>query len=86
MPLTPQRFLADLYATPVRLESATRHLQPHERGLLARDRDQPWTLSDVPLLDEVAEPGGRRRRGGPCARGRPRRRARGRAWSTRRAC
>ncbi len=55
MPLTPQRFLADLLATPVRLNSAGRALTPAERGLLHRPRDARWTLSDVPLLDEVAE-------------------------------
>ena len=55
MPLTPQRFLQDLFATPVRLASAaTRSAQP-SGALLERDRDQPFTLSDVPLLDEVAE-------------------------------
>ena len=55
MPLSPRRFLADLLATPVRLESAGQVLTGAERAALQRDRDQPWTLSDVPLLDEVAE-------------------------------
>jgi DNA helicase IV len=56
MPLTPQRFLTDLFATPVRLNSATRHvLGVEERELLRRERGAPWTLSDVALLDEVAE-------------------------------
>jgi DNA helicase IV len=56
MPLTPQRFLADLFATPVRLAAATRQLlDVQERDLLRRERGAPWTLSDVPLLDEVAE-------------------------------
>ena len=56
MPLTPQRFLTDLFATPVRLAAATRHLlSVEERNLLRRERGAPWTLSDVPLLDEVAE-------------------------------
>ncbi|WP_426560193.1 HelD family protein [Angustibacter sp. McL0619] len=55
MPLTPQRFLQDLFATPVRLASAATNLTDRERELLERDREQPFTLSDVPLLDEVAE-------------------------------
>ena len=56
MPLTPQRFLTDLFATPVRLAAATRHLlSVEERDLLRRERGAPWTLSDVALLDEVAE-------------------------------
>ncbi|GAA4355041.1 HelD family protein [Angustibacter luteus] len=55
MPLTPQRFLQDLFATPVRIASAGDALSAAERARLERDRDQPFTLSDVPLLDEVAE-------------------------------
>jgi DNA helicase IV len=55
MPLTPQRFLQDLFATPLRLASAATSLTPAQRRLLERDRDQPFTVSDVPLLDEVAE-------------------------------
>jgi DNA helicase IV len=55
MPLSAERFLADLFATPVRLESAAGSLHPAERLALQRDRGAAWTLSDVPLLDEVAE-------------------------------
>jgi DNA helicase IV len=55
MPLTPQRFLRDLFATQVRLDSAGRSLRPTERALLARPREEPFTVADVPLLDEVAE-------------------------------
>lgn len=55
MPLAPERFLADLLATPVRLESAGRSLTASERAGLHRERGAPWTLSDVPLLDEIAE-------------------------------
>ncbi|HET8615757.1 MAG TPA: AAA family ATPase [Actinomycetales bacterium] len=55
MPLTPERFLRDLWAVPVRLASAAPGLSEAERELLHRDRDQPWTVSDVPLLDELAE-------------------------------
>lgn len=55
MPLTPQRFLQDLLAVPARLDSAARTLHPAERASLRRERDQPFTVSDVPLLDEIAE-------------------------------
>lgn len=55
MPLAPQRFLADLLATPVRLQSAAQSLTSSERAALQRNREAPWTLSDVPLLDEIAE-------------------------------
>jgi DNA helicase IV len=39
--LTPERFLADFYREAV--------------GSLHREPDAPWTVSDVPLLDEAAE-------------------------------
>lgn len=55
MPLSPQKLLQDLLATPVRLASATRSLNPSERQLLARPRTEPMTVSDVPLLDELQE-------------------------------
>ncbi len=55
MPLTPQRFLRDLFAVPARLDSAGQSLTAAERALLLRERDAPFTVSDVPLLDEVAE-------------------------------
>ena len=54
-PLTPQRLLADLYASPERLASAAPGLTPAERALLLRAPGRPWTPSDVPLLDEAAE-------------------------------
>jgi hypothetical protein len=50
LPVTPER-LAD----PRRLEQAAPHLTRAERDLLRRDRDAPWTVGDVPLLDEAAE-------------------------------
>ncbi|MEO7195514.1 MAG: AAA family ATPase [Pseudonocardiaceae bacterium] len=65
--LTPERLLADLYADPRRLASATeRVLDPRECDLLARSAPDPeldgeldpelvWTPADVPLLDEAAE-------------------------------
>jgi DNA helicase IV len=55
MPLSPERFLRDLFAVPLRLDLAAPDLSASERALLHRDRDQPWTVSDVPLLDELAE-------------------------------
>ena len=54
-PLSPERLLRDLFASPARLESAGRSLSAQERALLARDRSAPWTPADVPLLDEAAE-------------------------------
>ncbi|GAA2404107.1 AAA family ATPase [Streptomyces glaucosporus] len=54
-PLTPQRLLTDLYASPGRLASAAPGLTPAERALLLRDPGSPWTPADVPLLDEAAE-------------------------------
>ncbi|GAA2053830.1 MULTISPECIES: HelD family protein [Streptomyces] len=53
-PLTPQRLLADLFASPRRLAAAAPHLTDAERGLLLRDPGG-WAPSDVPLLDEAAE-------------------------------
>ena len=55
MPLTPQKLIADLYARPSWLASITRDWSERDRALLRRDRDQPFTVSDVPLLDEAAE-------------------------------
>ena len=55
MPLSPQRFLRDLLAVPARLDSAAPDLSTADRARLRRDRDHPWTVSDVPLLDELAE-------------------------------
>ena len=53
--LRPQQFLADLFASPERLAAAAPQLSPAERAALERAGGQPWTPSDVPLLDEVAE-------------------------------
>jgi DNA helicase IV len=55
MPLTPQRIVADLWADPQVLAAAAPRLSAGEREHLRRDRGEPWTLSDVPLLDEAAE-------------------------------
>jgi len=55
IPLTPERFLQDLYARPNWLAELTPRWTPEQRALLRRDRDAPFTVSDVPLLDEAAE-------------------------------
>ena len=55
MPMTPQGLLESLYADPSRLAAAAPYLDDAERALLRRDRGAPWTISDIPLLDEAAE-------------------------------
>jgi DNA helicase IV len=55
LPLTPQKLLQDLYARPQWLAELTPDWSPAQRALLRRERDQPFTISDVPLLDEAAE-------------------------------
>ncbi len=55
MPLTPQKVLADLWGDPAVLAAAAPRLSEVERRRLARPPGQPWTASDVPLLDEAAE-------------------------------
>lgn len=53
--LTPQRLLAELYADPARIVTATPGFTEAERALLHRERGAGWTPADVPLLDEAAE-------------------------------
>jgi len=55
LPLSPEKLLQDLYARPQWLESLTPQWTPAQRALLLRDREQPFTVSDVALLDEAAE-------------------------------
>ncbi|SKA85860.1 DNA helicase IV [Agreia bicolorata] len=55
LPLTPEKLLQDLYARPQWLASLTPSWSAEKRALLRRDRDAPFTISDVPLLDEAAE-------------------------------
>jgi DNA helicase IV len=56
MPLAAPSFLARLLSSPARLEAAADGvLDRRERDLLRREPDAPWTLADVPLLDEAAE-------------------------------
>ncbi|MFD6613246.1 HelD family protein [Micromonospora chalcea] len=52
--LTPQRLLADLYASPERIAAAAPMLTDAERAALHREPGG-WTPADVPLLDEAAE-------------------------------
>jgi DNA helicase IV len=52
--LTPQRLLADLFASAERLAAAAPELTAAERTLLHRDPAAAWTAADVPLLDEAA--------------------------------
>ncbi|WP_432512840.1 HelD family protein [Kineococcus sp. SYSU DK001] len=53
--LTPQRLLRELYACPERLRRAAPDLDPRRRDLLRRSPNAPFTVADVPLLDEAAE-------------------------------
>ncbi|GAB3611781.1 HelD family protein [Humibacter ginsengisoli] len=55
LPLTPQKLLADLYARPQWLAELTPRWSAEKRALLRRPRDAPFTISDIPLLDEAAE-------------------------------
>ncbi|TIH39942.1 UvrD-helicase domain-containing protein [Subtercola vilae] len=55
IPLSPQKLLQDLYARPQWLAELTPTWSPAKRALLRRDRDAPFTVSDIPLLDEAAE-------------------------------
>jgi DNA helicase IV len=57
--LTPQQLLNDLFGFPALIRSAARGLPEVDARLLVRERaldpDQaPWTIEDVPLLDEAA--------------------------------
>lgn len=55
LPLTPEKLLRDLYARPQWLAELTPNWTSQQRELLHRGRDEPLTVSDVPLLDEAAE-------------------------------
>ena len=55
LPYTPQNFLRILLSRPDRLREAAPRALAEEVALLVRDKDEPWTVEDVPLLDEVAE-------------------------------
>jgi DNA helicase IV len=73
--LTPERVLAELYASPDRLASAARGIRDGAIDLsgLHRAAGSPWTVADAPLLDELAEllgppPGGQTRATEPDSR------------------
>ncbi|PDP86757.1 helicase [Glycomyces fuscus] len=55
--LTPQRLLRELFADPAALERVGSRAGFGEGAcaVLARSPDGPWTVEDVPLLDEAAE-------------------------------
>jgi DNA helicase IV len=55
MPLTPEKFVEDLYARPNWLATLTAHWTPERRAMLRRERGAGFTIEDVPLLDEAAE-------------------------------
>jgi DNA helicase IV len=55
LPLTPEKLLQDLFARPHWLASLTPDWSAEERELLRRERSAPFTISDIPLLDEAAE-------------------------------
>lgn len=55
LPLTPEKLLRDLYARPQWLATLTPQWSEEKRALLRRDRDSPFTIADIPLLDEAAE-------------------------------
>lgn len=59
MPTSAQTLLGRLYARPEVLAAANRRagspLRPDELAALVRPRSAPWTVSDVPILDECEE-------------------------------
>ncbi|MCU1546012.1 MAG: family ATPase [Homoserinimonas sp.] len=55
LPLTPAKLVQDLYARPQWLAELTPTWSPEQRALLQRDRSAPFTIDDVPLLDEAAD-------------------------------
>ncbi|MDH2445035.1 AAA family ATPase [Amnibacterium sp. CER49] len=55
LPLTPEKLLGDLYARPAYLAQVTHDWRQDDRDALARARSAPFTVADVPLLDEAAE-------------------------------
>lgn len=55
LPLTPTKTLRALLALPDRLHAANTWLTPIQQAHLWRDYDEPFTIDDIPLLDELAE-------------------------------
>lgn len=55
MPMKPTDLLARLYAKPEVLGRVNRDLTPAQRRLVRRPVGSPWTVADIPLLDELEE-------------------------------
>lgn len=55
MPVTPEQFVRDLFADPIRLAALGNWLSESDVADLVRPGDSPWTISDISLLDEAAE-------------------------------
>ena len=53
--LSPTRLVGEMLSSPARLRFAASDLSPKQRDQLLRRPDAPWTIADVPLLDEAAE-------------------------------
>jgi len=55
-PITAQQLLSELFSDERRLRFAAPSLSPAQRKMLLRtSASAPWTVGDVPLLDEAAE-------------------------------
>ncbi|GAB3121949.1 HelD family protein [Glaciibacter psychrotolerans] len=55
LPMTAEKLIGDLFARPDWLAELTPRWTPEKRALLHRARTEPFTISDIPLLDEAAE-------------------------------
>lgn len=55
MPTTAQDLLEKLYARPALLEQYAPRFTQAERDLLAREPGSSWSISDIPIIDELAE-------------------------------
>lgn len=55
MPTKPTDLLERIYSRPALLERINRGLSGEQRELVARPKGSPWTVADVPLLDELEE-------------------------------
>mgnify|MGYP005613079805 FL=1 len=55
MPRSPEQLIGELLTNPGILAAAAPSLSLAERTALLRHPEDPWTVSDIPLLDEAAE-------------------------------
>lgn len=56
LPITPERLVSRLLSDPdVLARAASGLLSPEQQRAILRPADDPWTVDDVPLLDEAAE-------------------------------